>query len=83
MLLPEADTALAWTVAERILKTIRGIDIHGVQLTASIGAAATDQVLANSANLLSTADQALYCAKRAGRDRVALWVVETPMTITE
>ena len=65
-------------VAERTLSRIRGIVINGagagerIPLTASIGMAAYPQHGETVAELMQQADSALYVAKRAGRNRVAL-----------
>jgi diguanylate cyclase (GGDEF)-like protein len=66
----------ACQVAERILSRIRGLVISGprerISLTASIGLAAYPQHGEVITQLIEQADNALYAAKRAGRDRVEL-----------
>jgi diguanylate cyclase (GGDEF)-like protein len=70
------DTALedALVLAERIRQTVECtplmVDGHLLQLTVSIGAAATLPGERDVARLLQRADTALYEAKRAGRNRV-------------
>lgn len=61
---------------EQICELVRGlqIDFHGrrlgsVSISVGIAALTTD---ASAADLLHTADEALYAAKRAGRDRVVV-----------
>lgn len=73
-LLPDTDAAGAVLVAERLRRAIRGIDIPaaGGPGTASVGVACLEAADASSADLLRRADQALYRAKEAGRDRVVL-----------
>lgn len=76
VLLPDTTEAAAILIAEKILGALRNAEIaHGgskisSHLTASVGvAAATGGPMAGSL-LLEQADQALYAAKAAGRDRV-------------
>jgi diguanylate cyclase (GGDEF)-like protein len=68
--------AEAHQVAERILSRVRGLVINGggnrISLTASIGLAAYPQHGEVITQLVEQADNALYRAKRAGRDRVEL-----------
>lgn len=52
-------------------------DTHAIRLTTSIGIASShgqDWMLISSDNVLSQADQALYAAKEAGRDRCYMWI---------
>jgi diguanylate cyclase (GGDEF)-like protein len=78
VLLPGADLEAAGVVAERIADVVRGhhfITTRGRErVTVSIGIAAEqvrDPYLAHA--LRARADEALYVAKRLGRDRVMLW----------
>ncbi len=60
----------AFTVAERICKAVRDCELpHGAQITVSIGCSGTDDVNEVS-RLVAAADNALYQAKHAGKDRV-------------
>jgi diguanylate cyclase (GGDEF)-like protein len=76
ILLPNTNGERAAEVAERLRKTIaetgialeQGLPLH---FTVSIGVATTHDVETNVDTLLSQADDALYEAKRAGRNRVA------------
>jgi two-component system cell cycle response regulator len=76
IVMPETDMAVAATVAERLRRRIameafpieqgqRSIDV-----TISIGIAALEGTDDTAGNLLKRADQALYRAKRDGRNRV-------------
>lgn len=77
VLLPSTPLVEASAVAERLRASLarEPINADGIQLciTASFGCSALDADPATSlAGLLAAADSALYRAKRAGRDRVAL-----------
>jgi diguanylate cyclase (GGDEF)-like protein len=78
ILLPDADNEMAGVVAERILNSVRGHVFRtgrgGQRATVSVGIASeqvTDAHIAGS--LRARADEALYVAKRLGRDRVVMW----------
>jgi two-component system cell cycle response regulator len=76
VVMPETDAAFAFTVAERLRKSIETtpFDISRqpgrLSLTISIGIAASEGPDDTSEALLRRADQALYSAKRNGRNRV-------------
>jgi diguanylate cyclase (GGDEF)-like protein len=78
ILLPETDNAGALALADRIREEIEGLDIQHRgsvrgRVTASIGAAAIRPQAADRPDMLvEAADKALYTAKSAGRNRVAL-----------
>ena len=78
VLLPWADSEAAGAVAERIMARLRERQCRalppGTTVTMSIGIAAeriTDSNIGSA--LRARADEALYAAKRSGRDRVLLW----------
>jgi diguanylate cyclase (GGDEF)-like protein/PAS domain S-box-containing protein len=77
LLLPETDAALAQIAAERLRAEVSGSPIDTAQgpvtVTLSMGVAALDDACASLDQLFARADQALYAAKGAGRNRVALW----------
>jgi diguanylate cyclase (GGDEF)-like protein len=74
MLLPETDMAQSEIVAERIREQIEGhfLTVHKVRfnVTISIGIAAATISMSGVDALLRSADEALYQAKHAGRNRV-------------
>ncbi|WP_176079454.1 sensor domain-containing diguanylate cyclase [Paraburkholderia tropica] len=79
LLLPETSAAQALAHAERLRAAIEALAVphedspNGV-LTASVGVASTsERGFENWRALIEAADAALYTAKRAGRNRVAVW----------
>ena len=76
LILPESNLELARLAAERIRKEISsepfgGEDEEPVAVSVSIGYAAYPEHGMTPQVLLHAADQAMYAAKRRGRDRVA------------
>jgi diguanylate cyclase (GGDEF)-like protein len=71
LLLVLADTGEgdAWVLAERVRAAIAELDLNGVRVTASLGVASAHDE-AEAKEVLERADQAMYAAKRKGRDRV-------------
>lgn len=83
MLLPSTDAAGCARIGERIRKAIRGAGlVHSSNhasgyITASLGGATCRPALERTAGvdtLIEAADQALYAAKEAGRDRLMMSV---------
>ena len=76
VLLPETDVATAAQVAERLRLAIATARIVGGDatfgVTASMGVAGWDEAESNVEPALNRADQALYLAMNAGRNRVAV-----------
>jgi len=69
VILPHTDLESAKIVGERIRKTIERLDIDGIKITISIGIA--DNTLSSKLeDLIRKADQALYIAKRTGKNKV-------------
>lgn len=77
VLLPESDLATARLVGERLRRRVEqamlDTDRGPMRITISLGVAALDEECADLDDLLERADQALYAAKRAGRNRVRVW----------
>jgi diguanylate cyclase (GGDEF)-like protein len=79
LILPQAYSEGAQLVAERLRIKIEQIQIPGFgYLAASIGIAAFPLHANSRADLIQAADAALYCAKRSGRNRVALFETSNP-----
>ena len=76
VVMPETDMAVATMVAERLRRRIASEPFpisqgsNAVEVTISIGLAAYASASDAAANILKRADQALYRAKRDGRNRV-------------
>jgi diguanylate cyclase (GGDEF)-like protein len=74
LILPRAHTEGALVVAERLRGVIEKIEIPGVgHLAASIGVALFPLHASTRAGLVTAADNALYRAKRTGRNRVCIF----------
>ena len=83
-ILPQAEEHDAVAFAERFLQRLRDSEFcqstHRFKLTASVGIASNsseDQPQTGD-EILSQADRALYMAKRAGRNRLAIWPDKKP-----
>ncbi|MET0537179.1 MAG: GGDEF domain-containing protein [Xanthobacteraceae bacterium] len=76
LLLPETNEAAALIIAERLLAQVREcvypIGNENIGLTVSIGVASATPSMSGIETLIKRADDALYEAKRSGRDRVAI-----------
>jgi two-component system cell cycle response regulator len=76
LVLPGADACSAQVVAERLREHVHATPVTGEsvshEVSVSIGLACTDAVGFESSALILVADQALYRAKAAGRNRVEL-----------
>ena len=74
MLLPETDDAAAEIATERVRATIQNaagiLPDQDLRVTVSIGIAGATLSMASYDAMLKRADEALYEAKRAGRNRV-------------
>jgi len=66
------DSHEALAIAERMKACVRKIAVRGPPITISAGLALCCHSAHTSYSLVEAADQALYRAKRAGKDRVVL-----------
>jgi diguanylate cyclase (GGDEF)-like protein len=77
LLLPETTDSAATQFAERLRQQIRDcapiVEGEKLPITVSIGIAGASMTTSGFQSLLSNADQALYEAKRSGRNRVVTW----------
>lgn len=77
VLLPGCDEASAMAVAQRLCDSIaaQAVTVDGgqVRCTISIGLAKMDDAIDSVDALIERADRAMYAAKTAGRNRVAVW----------
>ena len=80
ILLPGADRDKAAVAAGHLLQRLHdcAVPIDGVpfRVTASIGVALFEAASATAEEMLVNADQAMYAAKRHGRDRIAIFTPE-------
>jgi diguanylate cyclase (GGDEF)-like protein len=74
LLLPSTDAVGAFTLAEKLRVSLSQINIPSVNrpITASIGVAVFPENASDARGLERAADDALYAAKRNGRDRVEM-----------
>ncbi|MFH1519392.1 MAG: sensor domain-containing diguanylate cyclase [Candidatus Omnitrophota bacterium] len=72
LILPANNKKEAALLAERIRKSVEGKTILNNNFTISIGIASYPKDSTNKITLIQKADQALYAAKRAGKNRVVL-----------
>jgi len=70
VLMPETDGDVAHAAANRLVSSIRTVFRGTPSVTASVGVVAVSGTEAGTDELLRKADQAMYAAKRAGKDRV-------------
>ena len=70
VLLPETEEEQAMLLADRILQAVRAATWESEPLTVSIGSASLDGATVSQQRLVNLADEALYAAKRSGKDRV-------------
>lgn len=86
VLLPDTDSKACQLVAERIRKAIAHMSLPAAkeksipQITVSLGIAVYPEHGAALEDVLQASDRALYESKRAGRNRVTLYVEETEIT---
>jgi diguanylate cyclase (GGDEF)-like protein len=76
VILSSADAAAAGPIAQRILERVAAVRVEGfgtpINLTCSIGIAASDTLGVWGEHLIARADAAVYLAKRMGRNQVQM-----------
>ena len=72
VLLPESGEEGALGLARRVMDKVASEPWDNERVTVSIGMAAMNESLVNGYQLVALADEALYAAKRAGKNRVML-----------
>ncbi len=72
VLLPETDADHAHTVAQRIRAGLAHCPLNSGAITISIGIAAKESTVHSWQRLLECSDDAMYEAKRTGKDRIVL-----------
>jgi diguanylate cyclase (GGDEF)-like protein/PAS domain S-box-containing protein len=70
VLLPESGEESAMGLARRVMQRVATEDWDNEPLTISVGMAAMNESLESGYQLVELADEALYAAKRAGKNRV-------------
>lgn len=76
VILSSASASAAHMIAERIRERVASVRVEGygpsIRLTCSIGVAASDTLGVWGKHLIARADEAVYAAKRSGRNRVQM-----------
>jgi diguanylate cyclase (GGDEF)-like protein len=76
LILPETDTRGALVVAEKIRKSIEELEIHydgkNLHVTISLGLATFPVHASDKDTLIKSADEAMYVAKRAGKNQCSV-----------
>jgi diguanylate cyclase (GGDEF)-like protein len=70
VILPNTSVDQACALGERIREAVAQLDVADLRVTVSIGVSGSPPLEPNPRRLVATADQHLYAAKRAGRNRV-------------
>lgn len=84
IVLPDADATAAMAVAEKLRHAFRALEFPGsrppIKISASFGVATLDPGCDDLDTVLLKADEALYEAKRSGRNRALAWRGATTAT---
>lgn len=72
IIMPKANMAKACNAAQRIRKTIEGIQFSDFSVTVSIGVSQSTASLNTPEKIIKSADEALYAAKNNGKNQVVM-----------
>jgi diguanylate cyclase (GGDEF)-like protein len=72
VLMPDTKGRASMALADRIHRALRGHDDAPAPLTVSIGIASTDAAMTSWEQLFGLSDEAMYTAKRSGKDRTVI-----------
>jgi diguanylate cyclase (GGDEF)-like protein len=72
VIMPSVDMVQAYKAAQRIRKTIEKVHFEDFFVTVSIGVSQTNQHIDTPEKLIHAADEALYKAKKKGKNQVIL-----------
>ncbi|HEY8554806.1 MAG TPA: diguanylate cyclase [Burkholderiales bacterium] len=74
---PDADASAAAQCAERLRQAVNAMRIEvaasTLQITISVGVAAMEPAMTGPESMIKAADQAVYAAKQAGRNRICIY----------
>jgi diguanylate cyclase (GGDEF)-like protein/PAS domain S-box-containing protein len=74
IILPHIDIHNAAIAAERFRAAVEANNFSGITVTASFGISSIDFGAKDPSEMIDQADQALYAAKKGGRNRVVTWI---------
>jgi diguanylate cyclase (GGDEF)-like protein len=73
VLLPQTNSAEAQIIAERFRQRVASEDFPCRAITVSIGVSSLSTLISTATDMMRAADQALYKAKRSGRNNVQVF----------
>lgn len=73
ILLPQTTSGEARIIAERVRESVDSADFPNRKVTISIGVASCSPLICSAADIIKAADEALYEAKRRGRNNVQIF----------
>lgn len=73
ILLPQTTASEAAVIAERLRRQVEAADFPNRKITVSLGVAGYSQIICTPQEIIKAADEALYEAKRQGRNNVQIY----------
>lgn len=73
ILLPQTNSSEAQIIAERVRQRVDSADFPNRKVTISVGVASCSPLVCTAADVIKAADEALYEAKRRGRNNVQIY----------